>query len=84
MPSRADVDMDLVLNDPICAREYIEEFDWSPLDPPKFVVWGADEKIYFASMSDKEAVIAAHIILRDVEKPREYRKKKLLEGIEIH
>jgi hypothetical protein len=81
---REDVDLDIVLNDPKCARNWIEKFDWGQLAAPKYVVFGIDDKIHLESMTDAEAVIAAHIILNDVERPMNFRTKELLDEIEVH
>ncbi len=81
---REDVDLELVLNDPKCARKYIHEFDWYPLEAPKYIVFGIEDKIYFEKMTDEEAVIAAHIILRDIDIPMVFRTKELLAELEVH
>lgn len=74
---REDVDLELVLEDPKCAREYIRNFDWGLPDPPKYIVTGLDEKIWFDNMSDRDAVCAAKIILREWEIPMTFKSSKL-------
>lgn len=81
---REDVDLVIVLNNPRCAREWIAHFDWGPLDAPKYIVFGIDDKIYLDNMTDEEAVVAAHIILHDVEIPMNFRTKELMDEIEVH
>lgn len=75
--SRDQVDLDLVLDDPNCARAWVEAYDWGTTEPPKYVVWGVDQKIHLSEMTNEEAVLAAHIILHDVEKKRAMREKSL-------
>jgi hypothetical protein len=79
-----DVDLEIVLNDPKCARQWIKDFDWGRLEAPKYVVFGIEDRIYLGQMTDAEAVLAAHIILRDVEIPMNFRTKELLEETEVH
>lgn len=77
--NREEVDLELALNKPERARKYIAEFDWGLPDPPKYIVWGLQEKIWFNNMTDEEAVIAAFIILRDVDIPQIWRTAEMLE-----
>lgn len=85
MPRREDVDLELVLRDPRCAREWIKAFNWEFIETPKYIVFGLDERIYFDKMTDEEAVFAAKLILRDVEIPRVIRELNLLNpDLRIH
>jgi hypothetical protein len=81
--SREEVDLEIALKNPERARKYVLEFDWGLPDPPKYVVWGLEEKIYFDNMNDEEAVVAAFIILRDVDIPQNWRTSEMLE-FELH
>ncbi len=72
---RQDVDLELILQDPKCAREWIRTYNWD-CDPPKYIIFGLDQKITFENMTDAEAVFAATMILRDVEMKRVLRRKK--------
>lgn len=74
---RENVDLMLMLENPVCARKYIADFDWNMPDPPKYIVYGIEEKIWFEKMTDEEAVLAAQIILRDVEIPQVWRTAQL-------
>lgn len=81
---KEDIDLDLVLQDPNCARLYIAHFDWGLPDPPKYVVYGIEDKIWFENMSDDEAVRAALIILNDVQKQMDWRTKETMAELEVH
>lgn len=76
---REDVDLWLVLTDPICARKFINTYDWNcpPEWRPDKVVLSEDRVIRFEDMSDEDAVVAATAILRDVEVPMVMRTKNL-------
>ncbi len=76
---REDVELWLVLADPICARKFIADFDWScpPEWRPSKVVLDTGREIYFAEMTDEDAVIAAMALLRDVQIPMEMKEKNL-------
>lgn len=74
---KEDVDLRLSLENPENARAYIDQFDWGLPEPPRYVVFGLDEKIWFANMTDEEAVRAALIILQDVEIPMAFNSKQL-------
>lgn len=74
---REDVDLQLVVQDPKCARQYIAHFDWGIPDPPTYVVYGIEDKIFFNNMTDEQAVLAAQIILRDVEIPMAWRTRQM-------
>lgn len=74
---REDVDLDLVLNDPVCARKFIADFEWACSPPPQYVVYGIDQKIWFDRMTDEEAVAAAHMILNDVEKQMAWKTSQM-------
>ncbi len=78
-----DVDLDRVLRDPQCAREWISFYDWGPGERPKYIVYGLDGKIYLDSMTDDEAVCAALILLAEYKKTW-FRVKRMLEEIEVH
>lgn len=85
MPSRReDVDLELVLRHPGCARKWILEYKWDADPAPKYVVFGIDEKIFFEHMTDEEAVRAAFIILRDVEIPHLKREIEYLKGYGVY
>ena len=84
---REDVDLWLVLTDPICARRFIADFDWScpPEWRPDKVVLDTQRVIYFDNMTDEDAVVAAMALLRDVQIPLEVREKQICEDLnEIH
>lgn len=81
---RQDVDLEIVLRDPKCAREWIRTYNWG-CKRPEYIVFGADQKIHFATMTDDEAVFAANLILRDVEIKRAERGRIMAEACnEIH
>lgn len=88
MPSRReDVDLWLVLTDPVCARKFIADFDWSypPEWRPDKVVLDTQRVIYFDNMTDEEAVIAATALLRDIQCPLEMRERQIREDLnELH
>jgi hypothetical protein len=67
---REDVDLELLLKDPKIARRWVLDYKWDLPDPPKYIVWGVDQKIYLNEMTDEESVLAANLILRDIEIPR--------------
>lgn len=71
---RQDVDLELVLTNPKCAREWIRTYRWDATGRPKYVVWGLDRKIWLDKMDDDEAVMAAFIILREREIPHAVRE----------
>lgn len=68
---REDVDLELVLRDPVCARQWIEDYLKRQTLAPKFIVVeeGCEivRTIYFDKMTDDEAVEAAFHILQDSE-----------------
>jgi hypothetical protein len=76
--SREDIDLELALRKPARAREYIRQFDWGVPDPPDHWPVGVDGRIWFSSMTDKEAVIAALQILIEIERPGAHRISKML------
>lgn len=81
---RQDVDLEIVLKDPKCAREWIRTYNWE-CQTPEYIVFGADQKIYFQKMTDTEAVFAAALILRDIEIKRVMRRKGMAEALgEVH
>lgn len=78
--ARADVDLWLILTDPVEARNYISTFDWNcpPQErPKKCVIQETGREITFATMSDEEAVVAAMEILRQCEIPMVMAEKNL-------
>lgn len=77
MGSRSDIELWLILTDPIEARNYISSFDWSlpPDMRPDKVVLDSGRVIYFKHMSDQDAVTAAMELLRSVEIPMIMREK---------
>lgn len=79
-PRRKTVDLAEALEDPLEARKYIANFDWNQPDPPKYIVWGLEEKIWFDKMTDAEAVFAAKMILRDIEIPTVMRQADMIKG----
>lgn len=81
---REDVDLELVLRHPRCAREWVQKYKWDVSPPPRYVVFGIDEKIFFENMTDDQAVRAAFIILRDVEIPQLNREIEYLKGFGIY
>lgn len=68
---REDVDLELVLRDPICARRWIEDFNRRQTEPLKFAVLEngleIEKVIHFETMTDDEAVEVALQILQDCE-----------------
>jgi hypothetical protein len=78
-----DVDLDKVLKDPQCARDWLKYYDWGPDGPPIYIVYGIEGKIYLENMTDDEAVTAAYIILSE-EKIKWFKVKRMLEEIEVH
>lgn len=77
MGSREDKDLWLILTDPVEARRYIKDFDWSlpPDMRPNKVVLESGRVIYFSEMTDEDAVVAAMELLRSVEIPMIMREK---------
>lgn len=71
---RDEVDLDLVIQYPEAAREFIKCVDWSPLPRPQYICFGVDGKIYLDHMDDVEAVLAANLILKDIVKPAAQRE----------
>ncbi len=76
---REDVDLWLVLTNPACARKFIADYQWAcpPEWLPDKVVLDNERVIYFKTMSDEDAVVAAMEILRSVEIPLVMRTKQL-------
>lgn len=77
--SREDVDLWLILTDPLEARRYIEKFDWNcpPEWRPNKVILDSGREVLFEKMTDTDAVAAAMAILRDVEVPMVLREFRL-------
>lgn len=73
--AKEDIDLWLILGDPVEARKYIEDFDWRLPERPGQITMEGGRTIYFESMSDEDAVIAAMAILRDIEIPRIEREE---------
>lgn len=76
-PKRKTPDLMELLDDPEEARKYIAGFDWNTPDPPKYIVWGLEERIVFEKMTDAEAIFAAKMIVRDIVIPMELNQCKL-------
>lgn len=74
---REDVDLWLILADPEEARRYISKYDWNlpPDMRPDKVVLDSGRVIYFKTMTDQDAVVAAMAVLRDCEIPMIMREK---------
>lgn len=77
---REDVDLELVLRNPRCARAWIDGFRWDDIGRPQYLVWGIDRKIYLDNMDDDEAVMAAFILLLNQEIPRVVTELQLYRG----
>lgn len=77
--ARGDVDLWLILTDPIEARNYIKAFDWNcpPEYRPDKIILDSGRTVNFNTMTDEEAVVAATAILRDVEVPMVMLEKDL-------
>lgn len=73
--AKEDIDLWLILGDPKEARQYIEDFDWRMKERPSQIQMDSGRTIYFESMSDEDAVVAAMAILREVEIPRIEREE---------
>lgn len=81
---RQDVDLELILQDPKSAREWIRTYQWD-CQTPKYIIFGLDQRIHFENMTDAEAVFAANLILRDVEMKRVKIEKQIATDLnEIH
>lgn len=78
MPAqKKEIDLDLALDNPHRARQYIKDFDWTPwVGPPEYLVHEVDQKIYLNDMNDEQAVLAAQIILNDFEKQLAWRQSR--------
>lgn len=76
---KKDVDLYLKIQYPQGAREFIDNFDWSPCDKPDHVFLNIDKSIPLdtAKMTDQEAIQAAIVIMRDVYIPSVKREKNL-------
>ncbi len=77
MRTKEQIEIWLLLADPVEARRYIEEFDWCmpPELCPDKVCLDSGRIIYFTNMNDEDCVIAAMEILRSIEVPRIMREK---------
>lgn len=79
---REDVDLEIVLKDPACARKWVKTYNWNEPDPPNHIVidrgleW--ERTVYFESMTDDEAVEVAWLILHDFEIVRSIQELNLL------
>ena len=69
-------DIAKAVEDPKYARKFVSEYKWDG-EPPKYIVWGIDQKVYLHDMSDAEAVFVAKTILREIEIPRAATESKL-------
>jgi hypothetical protein len=75
MASRRDeVDLELVVQYPKAAREFIKGVDWGLLPRPSYICFGIDGKIWLDKMDDCEAVLAANLILKDIIIPTAQRE----------
>jgi hypothetical protein len=88
---REDIELWIVLTDPLCAREFIAKFDWNcpPEYVPDHIIVNDGEpearKILFKNMNDDDAIVAAMELLRTVQIPQEMRERKICEDLgEIH
>lgn len=84
---REDVDLELLMQDPTFAREWIAEYNWEcHACPPSYLVHGLDGKIYLCDIldetrvSDQEAILAGILILRGYHIPsviseRDYKRE---------
>ena len=79
MANRDRVELWLLLTDPKEARKYIGDFDWNlpPKLRPDQIMLDSGKVIKFKNMTDDEAVVAASMLLRDVEVPMIMRSKQL-------
>lgn len=87
--SRQDVDLELVLKDPKCARQWIEDFNRRLTEPLKYIVLERgcelERTIRFDKMSDEEAVEVAWHLLQDFEVRREVVRLKIARDLnEVH
>lgn len=76
---RQDVDLFLLLTDPLEARKWIANYDFSLppyLRPDHFYVEETGRIVFFETMEDDEAVIAAQAILRQREVPMAMMEKR--------
>lgn len=68
---REDVDLEIVLKDPKCARQWIEDFNRRLNQPLKYITLNRglelERTIYFDKMTDQEAVEAAWHLVQDFE-----------------
>lgn len=81
MASRKDLELWVVLTNPVEARHYVEHFNWNlprHLCPTEITL-DSGRKIDFLTMSDDEAVVAAQALLRDVEIPLIMNQKQFEE-----
>ncbi len=68
---REDVNLEFVLKDPKCAREWVNAYDWGTPEKPTFLIldpgteW--EHTIHFEKMTDEESVLAAQHIFRHYE-----------------
>lgn len=85
---KEDVDLELVLQVPDCARQWVSAFDWDGFAcPPQYMVYGVDGKVYLDQITDKErvtddqAVMAALLILRGYEIPAVMKERDYLRQV---
>lgn len=79
---RDDVDLILVLTDPVAARKYIAGYDFNlppDLRPDHIYIKDTGRVIRFENISDYDAVVAALAILREREIPMAMQEKEEVE-----
>lgn len=85
---REDVDLEIVLKDPKCAREWIRNYDWGH-ETPTYINVHFDglniEKILLESMTDQQVILVAKTILYEIEIERVKNQKAMAEELgEVH
>lgn len=68
------VDIHLRILKPDKAREFIKNVDWGVLEPPRYIVFGIDDRIDLTDMDGEQAVFAAQDILANVVIPAAQRE----------
>ncbi len=83
--SREQVDLWLVLTDPVCARVYIANFDWCQPEIPDRIEVDTGRMIDLVNLTDEDAVVVAAFLLRNYQVPREMEEKSIFEALnELH
>lgn len=70
--AREEVELWLIIEDPIRARKYVITYEWAHLPGalrPDRIILDNEREIVFSNMSDEDAITAAITILRDIEVP---------------